>query len=348
MRIVGDLQLDFALNQPLSPFALAAVELLDRESPDYPMDVLSVIEATLDDPRQVLARPAEQGPRRGRRGDEGRRHRVRGADGAARGRHATPSRSTSCCTRALETYRRGAPWVEDARLSPKSVARDMFERSMTFVEYVGALPARPLRGPGAALPGRRLPGAAPDRARRRQDRGARRRRRVARRAGPPGRLQPARRVGDARRGRGHRATGARSARPARPPRRPRRTGSPATPRAFRVLVRNALFRRVELAALRRWDLLGELDRESGWTAERWREAFEPYFAGARPDRHRPGRPRPADDRRSPRRPSAGSSARSLDDPAGDRDWAITAEVDLAASDESGEAVIWITAFGDRP
>src|SRR4029453_17482705 len=30
-------------------------------------------------------------------------------------------------------------------------------------------------------------------------------------------------------------------------------------RAFRVLVRNALFRRVELAALRRWDLLAELD-----------------------------------------------------------------------------------------
>src|SRR3954464_11052960 len=53
-RIVGDLQLDFALNQPLSPFALAALELLDRDSPDYPMDVLSVVEATLDDPRPVL------------------------------------------------------------------------------------------------------------------------------------------------------------------------------------------------------------------------------------------------------------------------------------------------------
>ena len=39
-------------------------------------------------------------------------------------------------TAALDSYRRGAPWVEDARLSPKSVARDMFEKSMTFVEYV--------------------------------------------------------------------------------------------------------------------------------------------------------------------------------------------------------------------
>src|SRR5205807_3433804 len=55
VRIVDELQLDFALNQPLSPFALAAIELLDRESPSYPLDVLSIIEATLDDPRQVLS-----------------------------------------------------------------------------------------------------------------------------------------------------------------------------------------------------------------------------------------------------------------------------------------------------
>ena len=61
-----DLQDDFALNQPLSPLALAAIELLDRESPEYPLDVLSVIEATLDNPRQVLVRAAVQGARRGR------------------------------------------------------------------------------------------------------------------------------------------------------------------------------------------------------------------------------------------------------------------------------------------
>ena len=54
-RLTVDLQADFALNQPLSPFALAAIELLDRDSPGYPLDVLSVIEATLDNPREVLA-----------------------------------------------------------------------------------------------------------------------------------------------------------------------------------------------------------------------------------------------------------------------------------------------------
>ena len=48
-------------------------------------------------------------------------------------------------------------------------------------------------------------------------------------------------------------------------------------RAFRVLVRNALFRRVELAALRRWDDLGELDAADGWDADAWADALEPYF-----------------------------------------------------------------------
>src|SRR5579863_4038 len=55
VRLTVDLQYDFALNQPLSPFALAAISLLDVDGPSYALDVLSVIESTLDDPRQVLS-----------------------------------------------------------------------------------------------------------------------------------------------------------------------------------------------------------------------------------------------------------------------------------------------------
>ena len=53
----------------------------------------------------------------------------------------------------------------------------------------------------------------------------------------------------------------------------------ANERAFTVLVRNALFRRVELAALRRWQQLGELEAATGssMTAEAWHEALEEYF-----------------------------------------------------------------------
>ena len=56
VRLTVDLQLDFALNQPLSPFALAALELLDRGVADATRwTSLSVIESTLEDPRQVLS-----------------------------------------------------------------------------------------------------------------------------------------------------------------------------------------------------------------------------------------------------------------------------------------------------
>ena len=38
-----------------------------------------------------------------------------------------------------------------------------------------------------------------------------------------------------------------------------------------------------------------------------------------------------------------SVRQTFDDPAGDRDWGISAEVDLAASDEDGTAIVWVSA-----
>jgi hypothetical protein len=94
-------------------------------------------------------------------------------------------------------------------------------------------------------------------------------------------------------------------------------------RAFRVLVRNALFRRVELAALRRWDLLGELDGEAGWHADGLAHGAAALLRRVRRhvhgDRHRSRgpRPRPGDDHRGPERWLV---RQVFDDPAGDRDW----------------------------
>src|SRR6185312_8251170 len=63
IRLTVDLPPDFALNQPLSTFALAAIELLDENSDSFALDVLSVIESTLEDPRQLLY--AQQSKARG-------------------------------------------------------------------------------------------------------------------------------------------------------------------------------------------------------------------------------------------------------------------------------------------
>src|SRR5690606_15444332 len=118
----------------------------------------------------------------------------------------------------------------------------------------------------------------------------------------------------------------------------------ANVRAFRTLVRNELFRRVELAAAQRWDALGELGEHDGWTAARWREALAPYFAEHGEI--------PIDaDARSARFLVLEETGRRwtarqiLADPAGDHDWSITAEVDLDASDETGEAEVRVVAVG---
>jgi hypothetical protein len=116
----------------------------------------------------------------------------------------------------------------------------------------------------------------------------------------------------------------------------------ANVRAFRVLVRNALFRRVELAALRRWDDLGELDAEAGWDADRWRGAMEEYYAqheylGTGPSSRGPLLLQIEE------QPGKWTVRQVFDDPDADHDWGISADVDLAASDAEGTAVVRVTS-----
>jgi hypothetical protein len=117
-------------------------------------------------------------------------------------------------------------------------------------------------------------------------------------------------------------------------------------RAFTAMVRNALFRRVELFARRRWHDLGELDSASGWTSERWEDVIDAYFA----EHDDVGT---GDDARGPamlivdRQPGVWRLRQILDDPAGDRDWGFDVEVDLDASDEEGAAVIRVIDAGRK-
>ena len=67
----------------------------------------------------------------------------------------------------------------------------------------------------------------------------------------------------------------------------------ANERAFRVLVRNALFRRVELVALRRYAELGELHARVRLARRRLGRGDGRLLGRVRRPRHRPGRPRPA-------------------------------------------------------
>ncbi len=117
-------------------------------------------------------------------------------------------------------------------------------------------------------------------------------------------------------------------------------------RAFRVLVRNAMFRRVELAAFGRWTALAELDGDDGWDAAAWMEAMAAYREEYDSIGTGPGSRGP-DLFMVEERATTWSVRQTFDDPEGDRDWGITAQVDLALSDEIGEAAVTILDVGPR-
>jgi superfamily II RNA helicase len=333
VRLTVDLQDDFALNQPLSPLALAAIELLDRTSPDYPLDVLSCIEATLDDPRQVLSAQLFKA-----RGEAVAAMKAEGIEYEERmdllEAVTYPRPQADLLEAAYDIYRRGHPWVADHALSPKSVARDMFERAMTFTEYISFYGLA--RSEGLVL--RYLADAykamrqtVPEEARTEELAD------LIEWLGELVRQVDSSLIDEWERLRNPVEEVAHLA--ADKP--PAVTGNK---RAFRVLVRNALFRRVELAALRRWDDLGELDGEDGWDVDAWASALEPYYAEHREIGTGP-------DARGPamliidEQPGNWSARQIFDDPAGDHDWGFSATVDLAASDDAGVAVIKVTSVG---
>ena len=333
VRLTVDLQYDFALNQPLSPLALAAIELLDRESPSYPLDVLSVIESTLDNPRQVLAAQLFKA-----RGQAVEQMKADGVEYEERmdllGSVTYPRPLDELLHAAYDIYRRGHPWVADHQLEPKSVARDMYERAMTFVEYVGFYGLA--RSEGLVLryladAYKALKQTVPEEARTEELTD------LIEWLGELVRQVDSSLIDEWERLRNPAEQIAAAADEGPPP----VTGNP---RAFRVLVRNALFRRVELAALRRYPDLGALDAEAGWDAAAWAAALEPYF-----DEHDEIGTGP--DARGPAmliidaQPDHWAVRQIFDDPAGDHDWGISARIDLAASDEAGEAVLRVTEVG---
>jgi superfamily II RNA helicase len=335
VRLTVDLQLDFALNQPLSPFALAAVELLDRTSPAYALDVLSVIESTLDNPRQVLS--AQQFKARGEAVQQMKADGLEYEERMERLESVTyPKPLAELLEHAYEIYRRGHPWVADYELAPKSVARDLSERAMTFTEYVAYYGLA--RSEGLVLryladAYKALRQTVPEDARTEELTD------LIEWLGELVRQVDSSLLDEWERLRDPEAVPAIAGRldDAPPP-------VTANARAFGVLVRNALFRRVELAARQRWWELGELDGPDGWDADAWAKALEPYFE----EHAEIGTGAPA---RGPallvvdRQPDRWRLRQIFDDPAGDHDWGISAEVDLAASDEAGTAVLKITAVG---
>lgn len=135
LRVVRDLPDDFALNQPLTPFALAALDLLDPESPDFSINIISIIESVIEDPTQVLY--AQQRKARdiafAAMREEGleyeeRRDRIDAV--------TWPKPLEELIGPAFSTFAITNPWVLGREPSPKRIVREMVEESLTFSQFV--------------------------------------------------------------------------------------------------------------------------------------------------------------------------------------------------------------------
>lgn len=135
VRLAPDLQRDFSLHQSLSLYLVDAVGLLDRESPDYARDAMSLVEAILEDPRPVLQQQVQQAKAElvARLKAEGVEYEERMAK-LALVTHPKPAEEFLRASFAFFCERH--PWLAEEPLRPKSVAREMWEGYEDFDHYV--------------------------------------------------------------------------------------------------------------------------------------------------------------------------------------------------------------------
>jgi len=137
LRVNVELQDDFSLHQALSLYLIDTLPLLDRASADYPFDVLTLCEAIVEDPDQILRKQVDR-----LKTDKMAEMRAAGVPYEERIakleeiEHPKPLREF-----LYETFNQFAathPWVEEENIRPKSIAREMYERYLSFAEYIRA------------------------------------------------------------------------------------------------------------------------------------------------------------------------------------------------------------------
>lgn len=329
-----DLPDDFALDQPLSPFLLAALELLDPESETYSLDVISMAEATLEDPPQILR--AQQRAARDRAMAEMKADGVEYDERIERIQDVTwPKPLEDVLEPAFAQYCEAVPWARDFALSPKSVLRDMVETASDFKEYIGRYGIA--RSEGLLLrylseAYRALDRTVP------QDKRDERLEDIVSWLGLVVRSVDSSLVDE------WSAAGSAEGVDVAPPEAADEVVHDR--RALTLLVRNALFARVRLAAFGDTDALGRLDADWGWRAPVWRQALDRFHeehedilldADARSSAFYSIDEK---DERVPREEGGHvwhvhQVFRDSDD---DRDFGIWADVDLDATQEEGAVV----------
>ncbi|MBM3856217.1 MAG: DUF3516 domain-containing protein, partial [Verrucomicrobia bacterium] len=135
LRVNVELQEDFSLHQALSLYLIDTLARLDREAPEYHLDVLTLCEAIVEDPEAILRRQVDK-----LKSEQLEEMRAAGLEYAERMEkleqieHPKPLRDFLYTT--FNAFAAAHPWVEQENVRPKSIAREMFERYQSFADYI--------------------------------------------------------------------------------------------------------------------------------------------------------------------------------------------------------------------
>ena len=343
VRIGVDLQDQFALHQPLSLFALEVIPELDVDEPGHALDVLSVVESVLENPGVVQAAQVNRLKSElvARLKMEGVEYEER-MDRLAEVRPPRPLAEFLYGT--FDVFRSHHPWVGDENVKPKSVAREMFEFGYGFRDYIGHHGLK--RSEGTVL--RYLTDAYKG---------------LVQNVPPVARTDE---VADLEAWLGatvrqvdsslleewerlRNPDGTDTFDGAASPTPDDRPDVTAEPRAFRVMVRNEVFRWVQLLARREHAALAEVPAfgDQAWAAEAVAEAIAPYwddFAEIPTDAHARGAGFFVLDDSGGTGADAWPVTQTIADPDGFHEWVLEGAVDLATSREEGRAVVTLKAI----
>ena len=130
----SDERVALRFSAPLMPFAIEMVAAFDHAEPTYLVDVVSVVEAVLDDPRQILY--AQQNAAKGA---EVARLKAEGVPYEERMERlesvSWPKPLEPLIEACFQPYRTRHPWVAEGP-SPKSILREMLETGDTFASFI--------------------------------------------------------------------------------------------------------------------------------------------------------------------------------------------------------------------
>jgi superfamily II RNA helicase len=130
-----ELQEDFSMNQALGLYLIDAIPQLDRDSPEYALNIISLVEAILENPEVVLRKQVDalKGELIGRLKNEGVEYEER----MARLEEVEwPKPGKDFIYDTFNAFVAGRPWMAEGNVRPKSIAREMFENWQSFEDYV--------------------------------------------------------------------------------------------------------------------------------------------------------------------------------------------------------------------